>query len=362
MRKLTKIPGSVLMDDLCWYDPQQVPELVFGLNWFQQERLYRRVPKDWPEPFPELVEQLSWHMTGAQLRFLTDSRSLTLRVRLAGPPTFMHMPATGQCGFDCSIDEGQGLHYYSPSIYPDCTVDQTVRFYKMTDERLRHVAIHFPLYQGVEKLEIGIDDKAAVFEPWPYPSDPRLVFYGTSITQGGCASRPCMSYTSLIGKALDISCINLGFGGGGRGEPAMARLIASLNKLAMIVLDYEANAGYDGLRQTLPAFLDILRQAHPAIPIVVVSQIRFAREWFEPKRRQIRIASAAYQRRLVDDRRCRGDLNLYFVDGGRLLGRDYDLCCVDGVHPTDLGFWRISRGLLPVIRRILDSNHRMIRA
>lgn len=355
MKKLTKMPGSVLSDGLCWYDPQQVPELVFGLNWFGQERLYRRLPQDWPEPFPDSVEQLAWNTSGAQLRFLTDSRSLSLRVRLAGPPTFVHMAATGQSGFDCSIDEGQGPHYCSTSMYPDRAVDQTVRLFQLPDAQLRQVALRFPLYQGVEKLTIGIDPEASVFEPWPYPTDRRLVFYGTSITQGGCASRPGMSYTSLIGEALDISCLNLGFSGSGRGEPVMARLIASLDNLAMIVLDYEANAGFAGLRETLPAFLDILRLAHPAVPILMLSQIPFARDQFDAQQRQTRLASAAFQRKLVKDRRGEGDQNLYFLNGGRLLGRDADLCTVDGVHPTDLGFWRITRSLLPVIRRILAA-------
>ncbi|MDW7657474.1 MAG: SGNH/GDSL hydrolase family protein, partial [Bacillota bacterium] len=219
MRKLVKIPGSVLSEDLQWYDPQQVPELLFGLNWFDQERLYRRLPKAWAEPFPEAVERLAWHTSGAQLRFLTDSPSLTLRARLSGPPSMVHMPATGQCGFDCYLDDGQGLYYYSTTKYPNQNVDQTIQLFKFSETRLRQVAVHFPLYLGVDKVEVGIEPDATVFEPWPYPSSQRLVFYGTSITQGGCAARPGMSYTNIIGDILNMSCINLGFSGSGKGEP-----------------------------------------------------------------------------------------------------------------------------------------------
>lgn len=338
MRKLTKMPGSMLSDGLSWYDPQQIPDLLFGLNWFEQERLYRRLPRAWPEPFPEAVERLAWHTSGAQLRFLTDSRSLTLRTRLAGPPSMVHMPATGQCGFDCYLDDGHGLYYYSTTKYPDQNVDQTIQLFTFPEKRLRHVVVHFPLYQGVEKVEIGIEPEATVFEPWPYPSDQQLVFYGTSITQGGCASRPGMSYTNIIGDTLNMSCLNLGFSGSGKGEPVMARLIAAMDNLSMIVLDYEANAGIDGLRQTLPAFLDILRLSHPTVPIVVLSKPRYAQERFEPELRRLRLAGSSFQRQLVRDRRSQGDQQIHFVNGGRLLGRDFDQCSVDGVHPTDLGF------------------------
>ena len=353
MKKLTKIPGAVLSDGLAWYDPQNQPDLMFGLNWFGRERLYRRLPKNGPEPLPEAVDRLAWHTAGAQLRFLSDSRSLTVRVRLAGPPSMVHMPATGQCGFDCYLDEGQGLFYYSTTKYPSQDVAQTVKLFQLPDARLRQIVVHFPLYQGVEQVAIGIDPDATVFEPWPFAADRRIVFYGTSITQGGCASRPGMCATNLISTALNMPCVNLGFSGSGRGEPVMARLIASMDNLALIVLDYEPNAGFDGLRQTLPAFLDILRQAHPDLPILVLSKPRYAQEHVEPALRRIRLAGAAFQRGLVQERQGQGDRQLHFVNGARLLGRDFDLCSVDGVHPNALGFWRMARVLTPVIRRIL---------
>ena len=356
MRKLSKIPGAVLSDNLAWYDPQEHPELVFGLDWFSRERLYRRLPKSGPEPFPESVEQLAWHTAGAQLRFVTDSRSLTLRVTLSGPPSMIHMPATGQCGFDCYLDKGQGLFYYATTKYPTREVDQTIRLFQMPDARFLQVVIHFPLYQGVTKLAVGIDPDATIFEPWPFADDRRVVFYGTSITQGGCASRPGMCYTNLVSDTLNLPCVNLGFSGSGRGEPVMARLIASMDNLALIVLDYEANAGYDGLRQTLPAFLDILRENRPDTPILVLSKPRYAQERFETALRKARLQGAAFQRDLVRERRERGDTQLHFMNGARLLGQDFDRCSVDGVHPNDLGFWRMARTLSPVVNRLLLRN------
>ena len=355
MNTMTKLSGSEPADGMNWYDPQKVPQLLFSLNWFEQERLYRRLPKNWPEPFPESVEHLAWHTSGAQLRFLTDSRGLTLRIKLAAPPSMVHMPATGQCGFDCYLDEGQGLYFYSTTKYPDQNVDQTMPLFNFPEAQLRHVAINFPLYQGVEKVEIGVEEQTTVFDAWPYLFKERVVFYGTSITQGGCASRPGMSYTQIISNALGRSCINLGFSGSGRGEPVMANLIASMEDLAMIVLDYEANAGFEGLKKTLPAFLDTLRQAHPDLPVVVLSKPRFAQERFEPERRKERLASVAYQRQLVQKRRAQGDQALFFINGGGLQGRDFDLCSVDGVHPTDLGFLRMARNLTPQLRQILGN-------
>ena len=131
----------------------------------------------------------------------------------------------------------------------------------------------------------------------------------------------------------------------------------------MIVLDYEANAGYAGLRETLPAFLDNLRLAHPKVPIVVLSQIPFARERFDAQQRQIRMDSVAFQRRLVKDRRGRGDLNLHFVNGGRLLGRTVSRSIVKCLTGKDLDtkYGRLSPPIhlycfnLSTLTRLLDE-------
>ena len=67
-------------------------------------------------------------------------------------------------------------------------------------------------------------DEGAVIKPArPFALSKPVVFYGTSITQGGCASRPGMSYTAIVGRKLNLDFVNQGFSGNGLGEPEVAR-------------------------------------------------------------------------------------------------------------------------------------------
>jgi hypothetical protein len=123
---------------------------------------------------------------------------------------------------------------------------------------------------------------------------------------------------------------------------------------SLYVLDYDANCPDAAhLSRTLPVFIGILRQRHPVTPILVVSRIPTASEGWNASARQVREARAGAQRQVVDDLRSGGDGRLAFVDGGALLGEDFDETTVDGSHPTDLGFLRMADALEPTIRGLL---------
>ena len=85
------------------------------------------------------------------------------------------------------------------------------------------------------------------------------MFYGTSITQGGCASRAGMCYTALVGRWLDYEVINLGFSGSGMMEPELAELIAELDP-AVFVLDTMANMSPEMVNERESQFIKILRR------------------------------------------------------------------------------------------------------
>lgn len=182
-----------------------------------------------------------------------------------------------------------------------------------------------------------------------------MIVYGTSITQGGCASRPGMCYTNILSRRINREFINLGFSGNGKGEPEVARVISTIDRPGLFVLDYEANCNdYDRLSATLPAFIRILRNAHPTVPILAASKIPYATEAWHPVAVEKRLRNRDFQRQLVEECRAAGDTNVHFLDGSGLLGEEgWQECTVDSVHPNDLGFMRIADGLEPVIQGIL---------
>ncbi|MHB9133179.1 MAG: SGNH/GDSL hydrolase family protein [Armatimonadota bacterium] len=340
-----------------WYSPMESPFQLAGFPWFAQDRKYRRMPVQPTHPLPEAVNGLADCTAGGQIRFITDSARLFIRVRLMGPANMVHMPATGQCGFDCYIGAPGQQRYCSTTGYPLQETEYEIKFFELPSREMRHITLNFPLYQGVEEVAVGVDDGAQVLPPAPYDDDRPVIAYGTSITQGGCACRPGSVYTNILSRRINREFINLGFSGSGKGEPEVARTIAEIPNPGCFILDYEANCvSTDTLQQTFPNFIAILREAHPTTPILVVSQIKFAGELFMPVALHTRLERLAFQRDVVEKLRRAGDRRISFLDGSGLLGENFDECTVDSVHPTDLGFMRMADGLTPVVREILREN------
>ena len=338
---------------LQWHSPRKAPFHLTGFAWFNEEGIYRRLPRKPQRGLPEAVDYLANNTAGGQIRFQTDSTKLSVRAKLSAPAGMVHMPATGQCGFDCYIGPPAQQRYLSTTKY-DVKADRyDCSLFDLPTAELRNITLNFPLYQGVEEVEIGLNPDAKILPPPPYALTHPVVIYGTSITQGGCATRPGMLYSNILSRRLNVEFINLGFSGSGKGEPELAHLMAEIKNPAMLVIDNEANVPvFADHRRTLPEFIRILRAAHPSVPMLVISRIRFAGENFNPKVGADRIERRDFQRQTVQEFAAK-DPRIFFHDGADLLGSDFDECTVDGVHPTDLGFLRMADGLEPVFRTIL---------
>ena len=341
---------------LRWYTPDTPPFQLAGFAWFAQDHRYRRLPVTFHEPFPEAVETLANHTAGGQIRFQTDSQQVMIRVTLREAAQMPHMPITGQCGFDCYVGAaGETPRYSRTTVFPGGQKTYESELLQVSEQAMRNIVLNFPLYDGVEEVQIGLDAQAKLLPPPPYVDDRPIIVYGSSITQGGCASRPGMAYTNILSRWLNRPFINLGFSGSGKGEPVLAAAMAAIPDPALFILDYEANAHLDGLQQTLVPFIRILRASHPLTPILVVSAIPFARETTNPACITDRLTIRDFQQQTIAALQALGDRHISFHDGGTLLGEDFEECTVDGVHPTDLGFHRMAKGLYPVLKGLFTE-------
>ena len=339
---------------ICWHDPTGAPFRLAGFAWYEQDRVYRRLPVAPKWPLPPSVDHLSNQTSGGQIQFQTDSPRLMVRATLAAAASMCHMPPTGQCGFDCYIGPPKQQRFCSVTKYDRASSSYELELFSFDEAERRNVTLNFPLYQGVKEVAVGLAEGASVTEPPPYDDDRPVVVYGTSITQGGCAARPGMAYTNILSRWLNRPFVNVGFSGSGRGEPEVARTIAEIGSPACFVLDYEANASAEQrLETTLRGFIEILRDAHAQTPILVVSRIRYAAENLRERATEERIVRRDFQRDTVNSFREAGDDRVLFFDGGDLLGDEFHECTVDGSHPTDLGFWRMAKGLAPALAEAL---------
>lgn len=339
---------------VAWLDPRTPPFRLAGFPWIDKERVYRRLPLMPQWSIRDAVDRLANSTSGGQIQFQSDSPKILIRVKLESASNMNHMPATGQSGFDLYLGQAPSQIYYSTTKFNAKATEYELTLFSGSKTN-RHFTLNLPLYNGVKSVEIGVEAGATLTAPAPYENEGRIVIYGTSITQGGCAARPGMSYTNILSRRINSEFVNLGFSGNGIGEPELAKLISSISRKRLIVLDYEANAR-ESIRESLGPFVDILRLDDKGTPILVLSKIRYAAELHDADRLKSAKALAAFQQELVETRRAAGDSNIYFLDGGTLFREHADECTVDGVHPTSLGFIKMADGLEPVIKRILPPN------
>ncbi len=325
------------------------PFVLTGFYWFDSEKKFCRLPEQSLSSINEGVEYLAWHTSGGMLRFKTNSANIAIKAKLKDIPMMMHMTAAGSSGFD--LYEGIGIHKtFCSNARPEYNSDEIdMMIFEAKEKEMREFALYFPLYNGVNEISLGFDSDSDIEAPSEFAISKPIVFYGSSITQGGCASRPGTAYTHLLTRWLDANMINLGFSGSAGGEKEMAELIASID-MSAFVYDYDHNApDIEHLQKTHKPFFDIIRQAQPNLPIIIVGRPDYdnGAEYNDLRRDVIyRTYSQALEK---------GDKNVFFVDGERLFGsRDRDSCTVDNCHPNDLGFYRMAEQIFPELCRAFN--------
>ncbi|MEO7651116.1 MAG: SGNH/GDSL hydrolase family protein [Bryobacteraceae bacterium] len=335
-----------------WYDLAKFP--IEGKGWKATKHLYDRLPAKAEAVVREPVWRLAKDSAGLRYRFVTDAPFLRARWKLRKPELAMpHMPATGVSGLDLYVRDAGEWHWLAVGR-AEKPVNEVTLVDGLTRQK-REYLLYLPLYNGVESVELGLPEDAVLEQgPSRYGSRKPVVFYGTSILQGGCAARPGMAYPSIIGRMIDWPTINLGFSGNGKTEPEMASLLAELDPSAY-VLDSLPNLTVQEVAERVGPFAKTLRAAHPTVPIVFVESITYTDSHFRQIRQDRVNGSNSALRAIYDAMKKEGDKNLYYIAASMLLGGDGE-DTVDGSHPTDLGFARMAQGIAPVVREALEAS------
>ena len=292
------------------------------------------------------LRTLQTNTSGGRVRFITDSPCLGIRMQVTDPSGFHHMPYTGFAGIDILLGEGPDTRYLATCAPPLGQTELDAQVQLPGTAVL--VTVYLPLYNGVSRLELGVEEGARILPPTPYTHQTPIVFYGSSITQGGCASRSSNAYTALVSRWLDSDFICLGFNGSAKGEDWLAEYIAGL-EMSCFVYDYDHNApSPEYLRQTHRPFLETILSKQPDLPVVALSKPNPNMDGPDAERRQIIRETCAWA--------SSQGANIRFVDGDTILGdKGRDSCTVDGIHPNDLGFWRMAEAVYPHIKDLLKK-------
>lgn len=341
---------------LIWFDVSDWG--MEGRGWATEEmaRFYARLPRKAEGIVRPAVWNLSQDSAGMLTRFQTDASAIHVRYTLRSERLAMpHMPATGVSGIDLYGLDPEGQWRWVSVFRPNTgkTEDARVNAGKLVDgldPGSRAYTAYFPLYNGLEKLEFGFPAGAQVQPLTPRTAKP-LLFYGTSITHGACASRPGMCHPAILGRRLDLPVINLGFSGNGKMEPEVGALLAELDP-AVYVIDCLPNMVEAEIRERAEPLVRKLRESRPDTPIVLVEDRTYDYAWVKASARKRHETSRSALIRAYDNLVGSGVKHLHYLEGADLLGQDGE-GTTDGSHPNDLGFLRQADAFEPVLRKAL---------
>ena len=344
------ISSGFAQENIQWHDVTQWG--VEGRGWVDQDRVrwFDRFPAKAKETVTPAVWSLSQHSAGMMVRFKTDATEIHARWKLMSAKLALpHMPASGVSGLDLYARDAKGQWRWAAATRPS-KQDMQAALLRGIAPGMREYAVYLPLYNGAESLSIGVPAGAKFEKLAPRKAKP-LVFYGTSITHGACASRPGMTHPAILGRRLDMPVINIGFSGNGRMHEAVGKLMAEVDA-ACYVIDCLPNMNAAAVTERCVPLVKLLRQARPETPIVLVEDRRFANSWLMPAKEKFHDANHAALRKAFADLKKAGVKNLHYLGGDKLLGDDAE-GTTDASHPNDLGFLRQADAFEPVLRKAL---------
>lgn len=346
--------GTISSAQVVYYNADEFP--LYGKVSEDTETRYERLPVELKTVSREPVLYLGRCSAGLYIRFRSNSTSISAHWTSLYGSDMNHFTQTGVRGLDLyALNEGKWR--FVGSGRPSGPKESKVPIVENMEPQEREYMMYLSLYDQVSSLEIGIDSLSTISQPLissPSTEKP-VIMYGTSILQGGCASRPGMAYTNIISRRLDREVINLGFSGNALLDMEIARLMASVKDPGLFVLDYVPNASYEMIDEHGEEFFRILRDAHPSVPIIFIEDPQFTHALFDQKIAKEISDKNHSQKTLFEKLRKAGEKLIYYIPSECLIGDDGE-ACVDGVHFTDLGMMRYTDAVLPVIRKALRQN------
>lgn len=343
-----KVETKITKPDLVFVDPRNEPIEIDGV--FYENGSFRRMPEAVAKSVSEGVYTLHTASSGGRIRFKTDSQYVVINTKMSLVYGASHFAYTGISGCDVYIRDEDGTQTYFntfiPHFDPNKGYEASVTF---PSREMRELVINMPQYGSLQEIYIGLSNTAVLEAPTPYKHEKPIVYYGSSITQGGCASRPGNSYQNMISRRLDTDYINLGFSGNAKAEDEIADYVSKLD-MSVFVYDYDYNApSSEHLAETHERMFKKVRAAHPHLPVIIASRPKFT-FWTEEEIKRVEIIKRTYENALA-----RGDKNVYFLSGKELMLYAGNDGLVDNCHPNDLGFYSMAKVIGDLLENILEA-------
>jgi hypothetical protein len=316
------------------------------------ETRYERLPAYLKEKTRPPVWSLGKCSAGLAIRFRSNSTKIGARWELLNDNVMNHMAFTGIKGMDLYALNGSNWEFVN-TARPSGKITEAVISSNM-DGVMREFMLFLPLYDGVTALEIGVDSLSVIDQPdinLPNRQKP-LICYGTSILQGGCATRPGMAHTNILARWLNREVINLGFSGNAKLDYEIAELIAQ-REASAILLDFMPNVNVSEIEEKTEKFYRIIRDKLPEIPIFFIENPQYPKAAYDLESQKLIKEKNEALNKIFKHLKKTGEKNIKLIPSNGMIGDDNE-ATVDGVHFTDLGFLRYSEFLIPHLKKFAD--------
>jgi len=328
------------------YKKSNLREFIFGLPCLNETypKLYRLPPRIFKK-LSKAIQNLCRNLSGTRIRFLSKTSKLHFSAKVPRLSSLDNFSRNGQFGIDLYLNR----KYYE-TYYQKKKIDH---WFEFDSSQLYEFEIYLPIYGALE--EIWIESEGEFLPPSPYLYKEPLIFYGSSITQGGCADRPGMSYTAILERKLNLDFVNLGFSGNGLGDFPIAEYIAETPAKA-IILDWGANwirrLGYNEFCQRYEKFIRIIRERQPTTPILLLNLPKVGDE---VKFQRVRDYVKKFRDHVIEvfeKLKKEGDENLFLGNDLNFIPLDDEVSTVDGTHPNDFGFIKYAEGIEKLLKQM----------
>ncbi len=356
--KLTFIITAILLLNFLLLNSQTVYHNadnfpLIGKITTETETRYERLPAYLKDKVSRpAIWSLGKNTSGLAIRFNSNSTSISAKWGVLQNVSMNHFTETGIKGLDLYAWKNNKWQFVN-SARPTAKENEQVIISTMTPKE-REYMLFLPLYDGLTSLFIGIDSLSTINPPrtcLPVTKNP-IVVYGTSITQGGCATRPGMSYTNILTRWMNREFINMGFSGNGQLDFEIAEVMAKRKDAGIFILDFIPNVNEPQIKDKTKHFVNIIRKENPDTPILLIESIIFPHSVFSTATAEMLSVKNKALRAEYEEMKEAGDNNLYYLSSDNLMCHDGE-GTVDGIHLTDLGFQHFAHTLYEEIRSIL---------
>lgn len=302
----------------------------------------------------KVIEEYACHSTGLAVLFATDSPTIKARWQTSAKNAAENMTAIAQKGLDLYIKkDGEwvfaGVGRPNMSKGPAYDQHEGTIVKSMAPGR-KECLLYLPLFDSLDSLFIGVEEGSYV-EPVENPFKYRIVVKGSSVTHGLAASRPGMSYAARFGRDNGFYCFNLGFSGKSKLQKEYAEYLADIPDVDAFIFDAFSNPSAETIHEDFDTFVDIIRAAHPDVPLIFMQTERRESRNFDTWREDFESRKQAAAEEEIRER-MKTDKHIYFLPSDDFLG-DGHIATSDGSHPTDLGFTYMLESISPKILKIL---------